>query len=69
MKLHLVTDNPELPSYEDELQQLKDHYHDYDPEEWDAQYERLTEIAVLEDQLCARRKEQIRKRTSYCSLP
>ncbi len=63
MKLHLVTDNPELPSYEDELQQLKDHYHDYDPEEWDAQYERLTEIAVLEKRLTDHKQQLIRKHT------
>ncbi len=67
MKLHLVTDNPELPSYEDELQQLKDHYHDYDPEEWDAQYERLTEIAVLEKRLIDQKQHLIRKRTAQIS--
>ncbi|GAB1257290.1 hypothetical protein NBRC116494_17920 [Aurantivibrio plasticivorans] len=63
MKLHLVTDNSVLPSYEDELQQLKDHYHDYDPEEWDAQYERLTEIAVLEKRLTDHKQQLIRKHT------
>lgn len=67
MKLHLVTDNPELPSYEEELQQLKDQYHDYDPEEWDTQYERLTEIAVLEKRLIDQKQQLIRKRTTQIS--
>ena len=67
MKLHLVTDNPELPSYEEELQQLKDHYHDYDPDEWEAQYERLTEIAVLEKRLIDQKQHLIRKRTAQIS--
>jgi len=67
MKLHLVTDNPDLPSYEDELQQLKDQYHDYDPEEWEAQYERLTEIAVLEKRLIDQKQLLIRKRTAQIS--
>ena len=63
MKLHLVTDNPDLPNNEDELQQLKDQYHDYDPEEWNAQYERLTEIAVLEKRLTDHKQQLIRKYT------
>lgn len=67
MKLHLVTDNPELPSYEEELQQLKDHYHDYDPDEWEAQYERLTEIAVLKKRLIDQKQHLIRKRTAQIS--
>lgn len=47
-----------------ELDYLLEHYQDYDPEEWEAQYEQLTEIAVLEDQICERKQQLIRNRTA-----
>ncbi|MFL0809132.1 MAG: hypothetical protein K6L76_01840 [Agarilytica sp.] len=47
-----------------ELDYLLEHYHDYDPEEWEAQYEQLTEIAVLEDQIRERKQQLIRNRTA-----
>lgn len=48
----------------DALEYLIAHYHDYTPEEWEAQYEQLTEIAVLEDQIRERKQQLIRKCTA-----
>ena len=62
--LKLVASSEAKGSGNDALAYLLEHYHDYDPEEWEAQYEQLTEIAILEDQLRERKQQLIRNRTA-----
>ena len=63
-KLKLVVSSEAKASDNDALAYLLEHYHDYDAEEWEAQYEQLTEIAILEDQLHERKQRLIKKRTA-----
>lgn len=49
---------------DNELAYLMEHYHDYDPEEWSAQYDLLIEQQLLEEQIAKLRREATRKRTT-----